>query len=254
MDRRVPRWVIEGVDDLDVADEVLSPFLVAPWDSARVLSDPSLTSGQRGAYFLARVEWARASGGFAHVMMTVEPVALRMAMEVAPQFDLDRFATLLEEAIEVVFPAGLPRDEEEEEAGWDRFRWGGDGFELGDAFADVDRAGREVDILRPLAAYIRSHPEEFFAAPGTAVDDVRGRLALVDMILRDEADTDRFARAELLLQGAYAEAEEAGEIYLGDECRARLDRLAAIASAPRERPVLQPLPAGSRVGKAWRRA
>ena len=255
-DRRVPAWVIEGVDDIDIADEVLTRLLEPSWDSARVLADRDVTPGQRAVYFLARIEWARASGGFARVMTEIEPVALLMAMEVAPALDLHHFAGLLKQAIHVVFPDGLPHDEAEEEAGWARFEWTDDGYDVGDAFAGVDEAAREADVLRPLAAYVSAHPDEFFIRPASIADDLRDRLAFVELLLHDDADTDRFMRAERLLQGGLAEADEVGEIYFADTFRERLDRVAKLAAVPRERvepPELRPLPPDRHVRKVWRR-
>ena len=251
MDARVPRWVTDGVGELDVPSVVLESLLDPRLSTAQVLAEPDLTYGQRGAYILTRIEWARSVDGFGQVLVSVEPVLLLLALEVAPSFGLSGYAAVLEQAVAVVFPDGLPSNEAEEEAAWDRFEWSGTRFVFGDAFASVDGRARDGEVLRAITRYVRTHPSDFFDEPVSPEAEVRMRLGYAQGLTSRSPRRVDFARAEVLLDGALERSEAIDDRSLAEQCRqalVALERLRRTTAAARH---LSPVSRRSHVRKTW---
>jgi hypothetical protein len=253
MDWRIPTWVVDGVEDLDVPAEVVAAFRLDHGDQVHL--DPGVTAAQRAVYDVLGEEQLRAAGGFGPVLATLSPAELILALDGANLLELRDLANHLDAAITLVFPDGLPTDEASESAAWERFPWRYDHYDFGGLLDPVDAESPTTrDVRRAIAAYIRGHTAAFFVEPRSLEADVRDRLTFAGHLERHAPDRVGRARRLRILTDALALSEELGDRQLAAACRAELDRPVApprpVPSEPDPTP--RPMPGRSRVQKHWR--
>lgn len=220
--------MIDGVSEYELASEAVRS--IRDWQPVAVASDRSVSAGQRALYMVNRVEAFRFAGGYLEALRWTEPMVLELAAEGARLLGADGYASLLEAAIAVVFPAGLPRDEPEEEAAW---AW----FERAarsrmEALDELDERLDLGELLDQAARYVRAHPDEFFDDPVAPREDAAARLAFVDELLDQGQDAEGLGRIRRLLEVALEESTLSRDASLADACRGRLDQIGGLVVLP----------------------
>jgi hypothetical protein len=218
------QWMIDGLTDYEVATEAIRS--IQDWEPSVVASDRWVSSGQRALFMVNRVEAYRYAGGYLEALRWTEPVVVSLAVDGARLVGAEAYAALLEEAVAVVFPRGLPHSEREEDEAW---AW----FEQGEGTRNrsleaLDSRLDPGDLYECVARFVREHPNEFFDKPLTAIDDTRARLDFVDELLELQ-DSNGLARIRNLLTAALAQSAEAGDETLSAICRERLAQIDNLA-------------------------
>ena len=109
------RWVIDGLGDYEIATEAVRS--IRDWAPGVVAGDRWVSVGQRALFMVNRVEAYRYAGGYVEALRWTEPMVVALAIDGARLVGAEDYATLLEEAVAVVFPAGLPRNERDDRLG-----------------------------------------------------------------------------------------------------------------------------------------
>jgi len=124
MDRRVPRWVVEGVAYDELVHEVLRRALeLTPrHDPLDTIEDPHLTDGQHALLAIDLVERARMAHGWYAAVRAHRPLVVAAALWGAERIGAGSWGEVIQAVVDEVFGAAWPlADDELEDACWARF-------------------------------------------------------------------------------------------------------------------------------------